>query len=70
MDGVKGDPIKKAGVVRDIVESISKIGDAIKRSVYLKECSDLLQISEAILIAEQNKILINSEAVKSKGISI
>ena len=61
MDGVKDDPIKKAGVVRDIVESISKIGDAIKRSVYLKECSDLLQISEAILIAEQNKILITQK---------
>ena len=60
-DGVKDDPIKKAGVVRDIVESISKIGDAIKRSVYLKECSDLLQISEAILIAEQNKILITQK---------
>ena len=61
MDGVKDDPIKKAGIVRDIVESISKIGDAIKRSVYLKECSDLLQISEAILIAEQNKILITQK---------
>ena len=61
MDDVKDDPIKKAGVVRDIVESISKIGDAIKRSVYLKECSDLLQISEAILIAEQNKILITQK---------
>ncbi len=61
MDGVKDDPIKKAGVVRDIVESISKIGDAIKRSVYLKECSNLLQISEAILIAEQNKILITQK---------
>ena len=61
MDGVKDDPIKKAGVVRDIVESISKIEDAIKRSVYLKECSDLLQISEAILIAEQNKILITQK---------
>jgi DNA primase len=61
MDDVKDDPIKKAGVVRDIVESISKIEDVIKRSVYLKECSDLLQISEAILIAEQNKILITQK---------
>ncbi len=58
IDNVKNDPIKKAGVVREIVESISKINDAIKRSVYLKECSDLLKISEGVLIAEQNKILI------------
>tara|TARA_X000001036_G_scaffold214531_1_gene200972 strand:+ start:232 stop:2160 length:1929 start_codon:yes stop_codon:yes gene_type:complete len=67
MDGVKGDPIKKAEVVRDIVESISKINDAIKRSVYLKECSDLLQISEEILIAEHNKILITKKRSNQKG---
>ena len=67
IDGINDDPIKKAGAVRDIVESISKIGDAIKRSVYLKECSDVLQISEEILIAEQNKILITRNRFNQKG---
>ena len=66
LEGIEDDPIKKAGVARDIVESISKINDVIKRSVYLKECSDLLHISEEILIAEQNKILITNKHFNQK----
>lgn len=52
------DPVKKAETIRDIVISIAKIPDPIKRTVYIKECSSLLQIDESILITEQNKILI------------
>lgn len=54
----KNDPVKKASVIKDIVNSISKIDDPIKRTVYIKECSDILEIDEGVLIAEQNKILI------------
>jgi DNA primase len=50
------DPIKRAGVIRDVVESIAKIPDGIKASVFLRECSSLLQIEERILISELNKI--------------
>ncbi|MFK7952270.1 MAG: DNA primase [Ekhidna sp.] len=59
------DPVKKAGVIKDIVSSIAKIADPVKRTVYLKECSDLLGISESVLISEQNKILIQKR--KSEG---
>lgn len=50
------DPIKRAGVIREVVESISKIPDAIKASVFLRECSALLQMEERILISELNKM--------------
>lgn len=50
------DPIKRAGLITDIVRSISVIPDAIVRSVYIKECSQLLQVEERLLIAEVNKI--------------
>lgn len=50
------DPIKKAGVIREVVESIAKIPDAIKASVFLRECSNLLQMEERILITELNKM--------------
>lgn len=50
------DPIKKAGVIRDIVESIAKIPDSIKASVFVRECSGLLQMEERILVSELNKI--------------
>lgn len=53
------DPIKKAGVIREVVESIAKIPDAIKASVFLRECSSLLNMEERILISELNKMKIS-----------
>jgi DNA primase len=50
------DPLKKAEVIREIVESIAKIPDSIKASVFLSECSQLLQIEERSLITELNKM--------------
>ncbi|MEQ9403675.1 MAG: DNA primase [Cyclobacteriaceae bacterium] len=61
LDETGNDPVKKAGVIKDIVSSITKIADPVKRTVYLKDCSDLLGISESILISEQNKILIEQK---------
>lgn len=63
----KDDPVKKAGLIKDIVRSITKIDDPVKRTVYLKECSDLLGITEAVLVAEQNKILIQQNRDKGKA---
>ncbi len=59
LEETKGDPIKRAGLIKDIVSSIAKIPDPIKRSVYLKECSALLDVSEAALIGESNKLITN-----------
>src|SRR5580698_6554180 len=52
------DPIKKAAVIREIVESVAKIPDSIKASVFIKECSYLLQIDERALLSELNKMRI------------
>lgn len=53
------DPVKRAEVIKDIVESIAKVPDSIKRSVFIKECSKLLEIQEQVLINEMNKLLRN-----------
>jgi len=45
----KTDPIRKADTIRDMVVSISKIPDVIKREVYVKECSRIMDISEEVL---------------------
>ncbi|MHB1178564.1 MAG: DNA primase [Daejeonella sp.] len=50
------DPIKRAGIIREVVESIAKIPDGIKASVFVRECSSLLQIEERVLISELNKM--------------
>jgi DNA primase len=60
-DEIDKDPIRKAGIIREVVLSISKIPDPIIRSVYAKEASGLLSIEEEILHAELNKILLKTQ---------
>lgn len=52
----ENDPVKRATLITDIVRSIAVIPDSIVRSVYLRECSKLLDIDEKILYNETYKI--------------
>jgi DNA primase len=52
-----GDPIKKAGLVKEIVTTISLIPDGIARTFFTRECSSLLAVPEQTLVNEMNKIL-------------
>ena len=49
MNEANNDPIKKAELIRDMVVSISKIPDRIKREVYIQECARIMDISEQVL---------------------
>jgi DNA primase len=58
------DPIKKANTVHEIITSISKIPDDIKKEIYIQECSRLMNIEESTLysslaqkLKKQNKEL-------------
>lgn len=53
---VKHDPIKKATLIKEIVESVAIIPEAIMRSVYIKECSRIMDVDEQVLLSELNKI--------------
>ena len=57
LEEAANDPIKKSEVIRDIVKSIAQIPDTIKRSLYIKDCSSLLDIEERILVNETNKMV-------------
>ncbi len=61
-----GDPIRKAESIKEIVKSIALIPDPVKRSVYIQETSNLLKISEAVLLSELNKILIDERRKREK----
>ncbi|MCX6322539.1 MAG: DNA primase [Bacteroidia bacterium] len=50
------DPVRKADLIRDVVKSIAVIPEAITRTVYIKECSTVLEVSEPILYHEVNKL--------------
>jgi DNA primase len=60
-DEFQRNPIRKAEVIREIVQSIGKIPDPIIRSVYAKEASGLLEIEEEIIHAELNKSLLKTQ---------
>ncbi|MCL6295678.1 DNA primase [Jejuia spongiicola] len=66
----KNDPIKKAETVRDIVNSISKIPDRIKKEIYIQECARIMDISEEVLfstLAQINKKEFQEENKKYKN---
>lgn len=54
MEEAADDPVKKANLIKDIVGSIARIPDAIKRSLYIKQCASVMGIDEDILIQETN----------------
>jgi DNA primase len=60
------DPVKKAGVIRDIVTSISKIPDGIQREVYVQECARIMEISERVLFSELAQIIAKGVQEKNK----
>ncbi len=52
-----GDPVKKATILKEIVATLSKVPDPIVRSMYIKECSIILDVQERILTGEINKLI-------------
>lgn len=57
MDESSDDPIKKSEFVQDILSSIAQINNPVKRSFYVKECAELMEIEEGILTHELNKLM-------------
>ncbi|MCB0586580.1 MAG: DNA primase [Phaeodactylibacter sp.] len=52
-----GDPVKKAKLIKDIVDSIAKIPDPLKRSLYVRECARIMEVEEQLLVNEANKVV-------------
>lgn len=53
----KNEPIRKAETIREIVQSISIIPDAIRREVYIQSCASLMNISEDVLFSTLSQLL-------------
>ncbi len=56
LNDAQSDPLKRAELITDIVKSVSIIPDNITRSVYLKECSRLLDVDEGVLLTEVSRM--------------
>lgn len=60
LEQTQKDPIKKAELVRDIVQTIALIPNTLERSTYLQECGRLLDVKEEVLYSELSKSLRNN----------
>lgn len=68
MDEVGDDPIRRAGLIGDIVKSIAVIPNDILRSEYIKRCSDMLKVSEQLLVSETAKIRMKRAEERQKNL--
>lgn len=57
LEDAKNDPVQRARLISDIVKSVSLIPNSITRSIYIKECSGLLDVKEDALYSELNRIM-------------
>ena len=60
LEDTKGDPIKKAELIKDIVETIALVPEIIERNIYVKECASILDVSEQTLATELAKRIYNN----------
>ncbi len=67
LEEVKNDPIKKAGLIKEVVGSVSLIPEDINRREYIKVCAELLDVDEQALIYELNRILRSRHKSKASG---
>ncbi len=56
LEEAANDPIQRAKAIKEVIRTLSKIPDAIQRSLYVRECARLLQTSEQLIIEEMNKL--------------
>lgn len=72
-NSTRNSALEKANVVNDIVSSISKIPDRIKQEIYIKQCSQMLDITENTLfnaLAQLNQVTrVNSRDYEEKKVS-
>ncbi len=57
LDGVKNDPIRKAELVKETVQTIALVPDLLERTEYVSQCSHLLGVPEEALSSELAKAI-------------
>ena len=55
LDSVKNDPIRKAELVKETVQTIALVPDLLERTEYVAQCSTLLGVPEEVLASELSK---------------
>ncbi|MFL2611954.1 MAG: DNA primase [Flavobacteriaceae bacterium] len=66
-DSLKKSPTEKAKIINEIVLSISKIPDRIKQEIYIKHCSEIMNISENTLFNVLAQIVVTKKQIPSRA---
>lgn len=61
LDDAGTDPIKRSSLITDIIRTVAIIPDNIARSIYIRECSSMMEIDEQVLLNEVNKIRLSKD---------
>jgi len=62
----ENDPIKKANLVQEMVATLARVPDSLKRGEYTKDASELLNVKEEVLVGESN-VLLKKKLYKPKA---
>lgn len=65
-EDAKSDPIKRASMIKEIIQSIAEIPDNIIRMAYSQETASLLDITEELIYSELNKIILAKKEAEFK----
>lgn len=65
MKDAGSDPTRRAGIIANIVQSISVIPDALVRQMYVRECATMMQVGEQLVLTEITKLR-RSRAVRER----
>ena len=60
------DPVKKAEAIREVLQSIAKVPDGLKRQVFLQQTASVFGFDEQVIITEYNKLLKTSSPSKAR----
>ena len=70
MEEAKNDPVRKTNLIKDIVDSIARIPDPLKRSLFIKQCAERFDLAEELLIDTLNRSLRGQVALEKKRAAI
>lgn len=65
LDEAGSDPLQRSSLITDIIRSVAIIPDNIARTVYIRECSRMLEVDERVLLDEVNKIRLSNQEKKA-----
>ncbi len=59
------DPVKRAALIGDIIRTIAIVPDDITRTIYIRECSAMMEIDEQVVLNQVNKQRLSKNEQKS-----